>query len=151
MRLRPAFCVFQMEIQRTQLSPPRPISYAPAPTHKQHLPRPATRGLPKPLPCRPPPPLQRRDSPRCPCHRRTSGSSLSKLALMVCQPSERGRGHRSCLLAQVGPVSRALEHKRGCVAAVCPPGAGRKLGKEKKPLEATGKTEIYVSPLSSGE
>lgn len=114
-------------------------------------PQPATRGLPKPLPRRPPPPLQRRDSLRCPCHRRTSGSSLSKLALMVCQPSERGRGHHSCLLAQVGPVSRALEHKRGCVAAVCPLGAGRKLGKEKKPLEATGKTEIYVSPLSSGE
>lgn len=32
----------------------------------------------------------------------------------------------------MGPLSRALEHKRGCVAAGCPPGAGRKLGKEKK-------------------
>lgn len=47
-----------------------------------------------------------------------------------------------------GTRSQALEHKRGCVAAVCPPGAGGNLAGRKKPSEAPGMAGIYVELLS---
>lgn len=47
-----------------------------------------------------------------------------------------------------GTRSQALQHKRGCVAAVCPPRAGGNLAGRKKPLEAPGMAGIYVKLLS---
>lgn len=47
-----------------------------------------------------------------------------------------------------GSRSQALEHKRGCVAAVCPPRAGGNLAGRKKPSEAPGMAGICVKLLS---
>lgn len=143
MRLKSVLCALQTEIQRTPLSPPRQISplacgqHLPGPSS---TPSPGTRGLPEPLPCRPPPHAQRWGSVRCPDHRRPSGRPPSKPTWMVCQPSGHSRGHPCWpgggLLAEPWRTKGAV----WLLFAPLEPGGNlaRRGKKNPQPLEATG-------------